>query len=93
MRSNYYVFLLLFTVWVLALGLFAGPIVSVIGLLHPVIFIGSLLAFAVAVGQFRCPYCGHAIIRPKMIVGTREVTGYSLFPGGRCTNCDQLVDR
>ena len=91
MRSNYYVFLALSVTWILMLGLFAGPIGAVIGVFHPILFIGSVIGFTVVAGQFACSYCGHLIVRPKMTVGSTEVTGFSLFPAAKCTKCGQAI--
>jgi hypothetical protein len=93
MRSHYFVFLTLSVAWFLALGLFAGPIASVIGIFHPILFVASAIGFTIIAGQFGCSYCAHSLVRPKMTVGSREITGYSLFPSATCTNCGQSVDQ
>lgn len=52
MRSRYLAFLTLSVAWFLALGLFAGPIASMIGIFHPILFVTSAIGFAVIAGQF-----------------------------------------
>jgi len=93
MRSRYFAFLTLSVAWFLALGLFAGPIASLIGIFHPILFVASAIGFTVIAVQFGCSYCGHPLVRPKMTVGSTEVTGYSLFPAAKCSNCGQSVDQ
>lgn len=92
MRSNYYVFLAVSSIWMLALGLLAGPIASAIGIFHPLLFVVSPLAIGLLLGQFTCSYCQHPIVRPIMTVGVTEMKGFTMFPGPVCTNCGQKHD-
>ena len=88
MRQNYYVFLALSGISLIGL--------AVIGPFYLGVFIFpawavSAAAVAIASTWFSCVYCGHALVRPKMTVGTMELSGYTTFPGRKCTNCGQDV--
>jgi hypothetical protein len=84
-RENYYVFLALSGIWMLAVGAI-GP--HFLGIWVFPLFAVSAVVVAVASYRFRCAYCNHPIVRPRMTVGT---TGYTSFPGKTCTNCGKAV--
>ena len=88
MRENYYVFLALSGIWLLAMALI-GPFV--LGWLWFPLMIISMIAAGAGGHWFKCGYCGHPIVRPKITVGTREMTGYTSFPAKTCSNCGQNV--
>lgn len=87
MRSNYHAFLVLSLVWMALIMVFAGQIMTVIGAFWYPLWGASALVLLVVSQWFRCPYCNHPLVRPKMVVGDREVRGYGMFPGRTCTSC------
>ncbi|WGM31125.1 hypothetical protein KKHFBJBL_01365 [Brevundimonas sp. NIBR11] len=88
MRENYYVFLALGCIWLVAMGLI-GPFVLG-GFWYPLMLV-SIIAVGAGGFWFRCVHCGHQIVRQKMTIGTREMTGYTSFPGKTCSNCGKDV--
>ncbi len=92
-RSNYYAFLTIALIWMAIIMGFVGQIMSVIGPFWYLLFGVSALVTLVVGQWFVCPYCDHPLVRPKMIVGDREVTGYGMFPGRICTSCGEDVTR
>ena len=87
-RENYYVFLALSVIWLVGLSMI-GPLF--LGVYFFPCWVVSALLFAFLGFRFECPYCGNALVRPKITIGTVETTGYSAFPGKTCTNCRQDV--
>jgi len=89
MREKYYVFLALSLIGIIGLSMI-GPIY--LGRLFFPAWILGVAAVAFGASQFRCRACGHALVRPRTIIGAREITGYTSFPGRCCTWCDSDVD-
>jgi hypothetical protein len=93
MRSNYYAFLCASLIWMFLIMGFASQIMSAIGALWYLLWGVSALVLLVSSQWFTCPFCDHPLVRPKMTVGNREVTGYGMFPGRTCTSCGEDVTR
>ncbi|WP_271086159.1 hypothetical protein [Brevundimonas sp. NIBR11] len=60
------------------------------GFWYPLMLV-SIIAVGAGGFWFRCVHCGHQIVRQKMTIGTREMTGYTSFPGKTCSNCGKDV--
>lgn len=90
MRKRYYVFLLGLIVWLLFLFL-VGP--YVLGGWFVALFYITALASPFLSLQFRCPYCGEAIVRPRLTLGAIEMRGWTQLPGRYCTHCGGDTDQ
>lgn len=89
MRKRYYAFLICLIAWLLFLS-FAGP--HVFGGWFIALFYVTILASPLLSLAFRCPFCGEAIVRPKLTIGTLETRGWTQFPGRYCTHCGGDTD-